>query len=62
MSSSARTSEVLAQVTAPHFCAGIVLVGGVVVETAPILAYMRGWDAARVFGYVKRKGWVVARV
>lgn len=52
----------LYQVTAPHFCAGVVVRGGIVVETAPILAYMREWNLGRSLDYCKRKGWKMVSV
>lgn len=50
-------------VVAPHFVAGL-LVGDDdrVLQTAPILAYMRGWEGDRVRAYVKGKGWRASRV
>lgn len=45
-------TEVLYQVTARHFCAGVVLE-----NTAPILRYMRGWSLSKVLDYCQRKGW-----
>jgi len=50
---------VLAQVTAPHFCAGVVLTNDVVTEAAPILRYMVGWSRDRVRDYASGKGWQV---
>jgi hypothetical protein len=60
-------NEILVQITAPHFCAGIVLTfkngsGWRVTETAPIVRYMKGWLAWRVKAYVARKGWKAVRV
>lgn len=58
----------LAQITAPYFCAGIVLrrnpvtLGYQCAEYAPILHFMRGWTAARIKLYCDRKGWNVQRV
>ena len=49
----------LAQITAPHFCAGIVLADDEVVEAAPILRYMVGWYRDRVRTYCNSKGWKV---
>jgi hypothetical protein len=57
----------LAQVTAPNFCTGIVLTGDVVTEASPILRYMApdaktgrpGWTRDQVRDYVSRKGWKV---
>lgn len=40
-----------------HFCAGVVLEDGKVTRAAPILAYMKGWNLARVTGYCDRKNW-----
>ena len=46
----------LAQITAPHFCAGIVLdEDGVVTRAAPIAKYMAGWTREEVRECVKRK-------
>lgn len=59
-----RPRVLLAQITAPHFCAGI----GVDVEmktvcdAAPILRYMVGWTANRVHDYCCDRGWKVERV
>ena len=52
----------IAQIIAPHFVAGIILAGAVVAEAAPILSYMRGWDARLVKAYCDRKGWSISRV
>lgn len=51
------------QITAPHFVAGII-VGNkhVVIEAAPIVHYMVGWEIGRVMGYVKKKQWKMVRV
>jgi hypothetical protein len=55
-------TELLAQVSAPHMCAGLVLVNARVTQAAPILSYMRGWTARRVKDYCDRKGWTIERV
>lgn len=48
------------RITAPHFCAGVVLGRAeLVVRGAPILGYMIGWSRAHVIGYAARKGWKV---
>ena len=54
--------EILAQIRAPTFTAGLVLWGDAVVEAAPIIGYMkRGkWTRERVRQYCKAKGWQVA--
>lgn len=49
----------LAQVTARHLCAGIILASDRVVEAAPILRYMTGWTRDRVRSYCAGKGWTV---
>jgi len=56
--------ELLAQVSAPHFTAGLVLWDDDVVEAAPIIAFMqRGrWTRAVVRDYCERKGWTIAVV
>lgn len=46
------TPNALLQITAPHFCAGIVVERGVVVDAAPILRWTIGkrlWDVQRYF-------------
>lgn len=48
---------ILASIDAPHFFAGIVLDGGVVIRAAPIVRYMYGWSRERVRGYCRHKGW-----
>lgn len=50
-------SPTLVRIVAPHFVAGIEADSGRVVNAAPILRYMLGWDARRVAGYCARKGW-----
>lgn len=53
--------ETLAQITAPHFCAGIVLWDDTVIEAAPIVLYMKKqkWTRRHVREYCKRKGWTI---
>ena len=55
-------ADVLIRIEAPHFVAGIEARGGRVVRAAPILAYMLGWDGARVAQYAKRRGWTWQRL
>ncbi len=43
-------------ITAPHFCAGVV-VGE---RAAPIVAYMRTWTLAHILAYCQQKGWQYA--
>ena len=49
----------LAVITAKHFCAGIEISGTIVVDAAPIVRYMIGWDVWKVDSYVKKKGWKI---
>lgn len=46
------------QVTAPHFCAGVVVKGGKCVTAAPILSWAIGKDARYLLRYFSSKGWV----
>lgn len=54
--------EILAQIRAPNFTAGIVLFDDKVVETAPIVRRMRGWSRDRVRAECKRLGWSISIV
>jgi hypothetical protein len=48
------------RIVAPHFVAGVVfneIERGTVVQAAPIVRYMLGWNAARVKSYCKQKRW-----
>jgi hypothetical protein len=49
----------LAQITAKHFVAAILLDNDVVVQVAPILKYMRGWSRDRVRAYCAEKKWEI---
>ena len=49
----------LLQLTAKHFCAGLIVQNGRVTVTAPILRYMHGWMLARVEEYAQAAGWTV---
>lgn len=46
-------------IDAPHFCCGVVVVDGVVIDSAPIVKYMKGWVVPKVIDYCTRKGWEV---
>lgn len=50
-------TERLIQVTAPHFCAGIVIKDGQCVVAAPILKWAIGKDSDYLSRYFRRKGW-----
>lgn len=52
----------LAQITAPHFTAGIVLVDDIVTEAAPIVSYMIGWKRDKVRDYCMHKRWHIVIV
>lgn len=54
--------EALIQVQSSYFAAGVVLEGKTVTMTAPILHYMKGWDAWKVAEYCKKKRWKIVRV
>lgn len=48
----------MAQITAPHFVAGLVFSETKrVTKTADILGYMKGWSEDRVRGYCHKKKW-----
>ena len=49
--------ESLWRITAPHFCAGLVVRDGKVVRAAPILAWAVGKEWLVVKRYMVRKGW-----
>jgi len=59
MEMSAMSTEVVVQIVAPHFTAGIVMRGDRVVEAAPIVGYMRvkRWTRGKVKEYCAEKGW-----
>lgn len=56
--------EILAQIRADHFTAGLVLWDDVVIEAAPILGYMKKqkWTRDRVRLYCRDKGWEISVV
>lgn len=51
-----------AQISAPHFTAGIVLENDVVTVAAPIVKYMVGWHRNYVRHYCAQKRWEIAVV
>ena len=57
-------TETVMQITAPYFCAGIVLRNGRAIDGAPILHYMlsNGWDEEKIRGYCLKKGWSITAV
>lgn len=48
----------LLRIRAKNFCAGVV-VGE---RAAPIVGYMRTWEAWRIRAYAKRRGWTVEEI
>lgn len=51
------------QITAPNFCAGIVVDSDrYVVEAAPILRYMVGWSLAQTTAYCWKRRWKIEQV
>ena len=56
------TTEKIYQIKAPHFCAGFAVehipgAGYFVIDAAPIIHYLIGWDLNAVANYCKRKKW-----
>ena len=53
--------EILAQIKAPHFTAGIILRDDEVIDAAPIVKYMKDgrWTRVVVRDYCARKGWTI---
>jgi hypothetical protein len=49
----------IAQITAPHFCACLVLANDRVDRAAPIIAWMTGKPLAFVRSYCARKRWLL---
>ena len=45
------------QITAPHFCAAVVMEGDKVIRCAPIVSYMKGWNTNALVTYCRHKGW-----
>jgi len=54
--------EFALRITAPHFCAAVLVRKESVYRTAPILRYMVGWTPIRVKRYAKAKGWKVKTI
>lgn len=53
---------VLVRITARHFCAGLVVRDGRVVEAAPILRWTVGKLSADVREHGRRRGWKMERL
>lgn len=56
------TPELLFRVTAPHFCAGLVVRDDKVVEAAPILRWTIGKSIYWLVGYFAGKEWTCEKV
>ena len=54
--------ESLHAVDAPYFYCGVIVRHGRVINAAPIVHYLKGWDRERVQRYAQRRGWQVAAV
>jgi hypothetical protein len=54
--------EILAQIRADKFTAGIVLWDDKVVEAAPIVKYMKRWSRDRVREYCAKRKWTISVV
>lgn len=50
------------QITAPHFCAGIITTNGICTEAAPILAWTIGKSRQELREYFTRRTWLVKRI
>lgn len=59
---SLEPEEALWQISAPHFCAGLIVVGDKVKDAAPILKWSIGKDWPWVRDYCKSKKWSGKRV
>lgn len=57
-----RATKVLAQVSAPHFVAGIVCDDYRCLAAAPVLGWMVGRQRAWIREYVKARNWKIAVV
>jgi hypothetical protein len=58
----AASAEYLLMIDAPHFCCGVVFRENQVIRAAPIVHYMRGWNADRLKRYCAKRGWRVEAV
>lgn len=47
----------LVVIDAPHFYAGVVFRDGMVVRSADIVKYMKGWSLEQVKSYCEKKNW-----
>lgn len=49
--------EVVCQITANYLCAGVVFVGSLCVDAAPIIKWMKGKQRSYIERYCQNKGW-----
>ncbi len=47
------------QIIAPHFCAGIVVARGVVIDAAPIIRWLVGRDLDWVIDQITSRNWSI---
>lgn len=52
----------LYQISAFHFCVGMVINDGYVTRCPAIIAYMRGWEYSQVKEYCRKKKWLVKKI
>ena len=48
---------ILIRITAPHFCAGMLISSKVTRRYAPILHYMKDWSVEEIKKYCTKKNW-----
>lgn len=56
--------DMLYSINAPHFNAGLIVDkdNKIVLSTAPIIKYMRGWSIDKVAKYTERKRWTLTKI
>lgn len=54
--------ETIVQITAPHFCAGIIFNGNMIIDFAPILRWYRGRSYYWLRKYCEKKKWKFTEV
>lgn len=50
---------IIALIDAPFFCAGVTIMEDRVIEAAPIIRYMLGWNTQQVKDYVRKRRWKI---
>lgn len=51
--------EKLIRVTSSYFCAGVIAKNEIIINAAPILKYMIGWNAITFKNYCIKKGFKI---